>query len=199
MPSTFTPGLRLELPANGEQDNSWGDTVNANMSRLDTGMAWQVIDKQIVSNVQPEVIFAIPGQYGRLMLEWQNFSPTSEASPYLRVSTDNAASFRQASGDYTLQTMTSKGAVVTAGGLTSGYAPLSVDASPFPCFGSLIMQVADSKFFQGQMTAFTQASGLAVTTFGGYVTVSGPMTHLLIGFAGTQVATGQLILSGAMG
>lgn len=35
MPSTFTANLGIELPANGEQDGTWGNTVNVNMDILD--------------------------------------------------------------------------------------------------------------------------------------------------------------------
>ena len=35
MPSTFTANLGIELPANGEQDGTWGNTVNVNMNILD--------------------------------------------------------------------------------------------------------------------------------------------------------------------
>lgn len=34
MPSTFSPNLRLELIANGEQIGSWGDTTNRNLGSL---------------------------------------------------------------------------------------------------------------------------------------------------------------------
>ena len=34
MPSAFSPLLRLELPAVGEQDNTWGDTLNTNLGPL---------------------------------------------------------------------------------------------------------------------------------------------------------------------
>ena len=36
MPSTFTKNLGIELPATGEQANTWGITVNRNMDTLDT-------------------------------------------------------------------------------------------------------------------------------------------------------------------
>lgn len=35
MPSSFTPNLGIEKPADGEQDGVWGDTVNINMDILD--------------------------------------------------------------------------------------------------------------------------------------------------------------------
>lgn len=35
MPSTFTANLGIELPASGEQDGTWGNTVNVNMDILD--------------------------------------------------------------------------------------------------------------------------------------------------------------------
>ena len=34
MPSTYTTSLKLELIANGEQTNTWGDTTNNNMGTL---------------------------------------------------------------------------------------------------------------------------------------------------------------------
>jgi hypothetical protein len=34
MPSTFSPNLRLELPANGEQAGTWGSTTNRNLGTL---------------------------------------------------------------------------------------------------------------------------------------------------------------------
>lgn len=42
MASTFTPVLTLEKPGNGEQDGSWGDTVNANMDKIDTAIGERV-------------------------------------------------------------------------------------------------------------------------------------------------------------
>lgn len=38
MPSAFTPNLDLEKPATGEQVDTWGDTVNANMDKLDAAV-----------------------------------------------------------------------------------------------------------------------------------------------------------------
>ncbi|HXA25614.1 MAG TPA: hypothetical protein VNW90_25325 [Acetobacteraceae bacterium] len=38
MPSTYTPNLGIELPATGEQANTWGLTINRNMDTLDTAI-----------------------------------------------------------------------------------------------------------------------------------------------------------------
>ena len=35
MPSTYTTNGGIELPANGEQSATWGDTVNDNMNIVD--------------------------------------------------------------------------------------------------------------------------------------------------------------------
>ena len=35
MPSTYTNNGGIELPANGEQASTWGNTVNDNMSIID--------------------------------------------------------------------------------------------------------------------------------------------------------------------
>ena len=35
MPSTYTNNGGIELPANGEQSSTWGNTVNDNMSIID--------------------------------------------------------------------------------------------------------------------------------------------------------------------
>lgn len=34
MPSTYSPDLRIELIANGEQDGTWGTTTNLNLGTL---------------------------------------------------------------------------------------------------------------------------------------------------------------------
>lgn len=36
MPSTFTPNLNIEKPADGEQSGLWGQTVNSNMTKVDS-------------------------------------------------------------------------------------------------------------------------------------------------------------------
>ena len=35
MPSTYTDNSGIELPANGEQSGTWGETVNDNMNIID--------------------------------------------------------------------------------------------------------------------------------------------------------------------
>lgn len=39
MPSTYTSGIRLEQPADGEQAASWGDTVNRDLSLIDNAIS----------------------------------------------------------------------------------------------------------------------------------------------------------------
>src|SRR5262252_9338045 len=38
MPSTFTPFLNLEKPGLGDLTNTWGNNVNANFDKIDTGV-----------------------------------------------------------------------------------------------------------------------------------------------------------------
>lgn len=39
MPSTYTPSLRLEQPADGEQNNTWGDTIDRQLQLIDLAIA----------------------------------------------------------------------------------------------------------------------------------------------------------------
>ena len=39
MPSTYTPSLRLEQPADGEQNDTWGDTIDRQLQLIDLAIA----------------------------------------------------------------------------------------------------------------------------------------------------------------
>lgn len=43
MPSKFTPSLRLELQANGENDTTWGDIANKNFENIEAAIAGRAV------------------------------------------------------------------------------------------------------------------------------------------------------------
>lgn len=54
MPSSFTPNLDLEKPVTGEQVDTWGDTVNANMDKIDAQAVFPVaVHTYTINDISP--------------------------------------------------------------------------------------------------------------------------------------------------
>ena len=71
MPSTYTPGIRLEQPADGEQAASWGDTVNRDLYLLDIAVSG---------------VTSITTSGGILVLQTLNGQPDQSRSAVIEIS-----------------------------------------------------------------------------------------------------------------
>jgi hypothetical protein len=198
MPSTFTPALELEKPADGEDDNTWGGIVRANYDKIDAGMAWVNVGSTVFVTPQPNVQFELPSTYSWFRLVWQSFSPTTPGGVYVRYSVDDGITFLADAGQYARQSMTQTGIAVGAVSDVNGALLLSPDTTSGATSGDFEFQSFGGKLGIARCLGTTSASNLFLTTTGSSCANASTATHIQIGFAFTSCASGRLKLFGSV-
>ena len=197
MPSIFTSGLRLEKIAPGEQNNTWGDTGNANLDRIDAGIGWRTVATQDFASAQNVVTFAVPPYARRIRIEFQKCLGVIQTSIYLRASYDGGVTYAAGAADYifAIQGFTSGNVQQLYGGTSSALIMTqnTMATNAMPVFGDIDIDVG------AQSCAWRVQGGLAdgsvlMTTGGGIIAHAGVATHILMGFAGTTMSSGQFKL-----
>ena len=135
MPSTYTDNSGIELPANGEQSGTWGETVNDNMNiidRLSNGIGTISLSGTSHSLVTSDGVLS-DGQYNTLLLSGSpsgtntiTISPNSNQHIYTVInSSGQDAVFTQGSGaNITVKNGSTK--IIYADGAGSGAAVVDI-------------------------------------------------------------------------
>ena len=197
MPSTFTPNLGLEKIAPGEQDNSWGDTTDANFNRIDAALGWRVAATADVSPSSDAVSLAVPAGARRIRLEWQECSGPSPASLYAQLSFDGGVTYDNGPTAYfyAVQAITNQIIAESTGG-TSGaliLTPNTLAPNTLAVFGDLDMDTGRRSSLW-RVHGGQQDGTVLTVTGGGWCNVGGTLTHIRIGFFGVPMTAGRFKL-----
>ena len=157
MPSSFTTNGGIELPANGEQDGIWGDTVNDNMQiidRLTNGVGAIALSgtTHTLTTLNGEVS---DGQYAVLV-----FGGSPSGTNTVTISPNDAQHV------YIVRNTTAQSIVLTQG--SGGNVTVAAGkAAIVACDGAgsvaAVTDITAGFSFQGASAALTAISGLAVT------------------------------------
>ena len=93
MPSTYTPQLGVEMPAPGEQDNTWGTTINTGLDTIDAAFGWVNVGDYVVSSSVLNIVFNLVTKFNRYKIFWQDLQGSSAAGLTINFSTDNLATY----------------------------------------------------------------------------------------------------------
>ncbi len=126
MPSTYSPNLRIELIANGEQSGTWGSTTNNNLGALLENAISGYVDVVVTSADQALVALNGVNDEARNMII--NFSSTSTVGANFTVYVPPAEKF------YIFRNNTAYVATVRAATTLNGTTPTNNGGSP-PVFG----------------------------------------------------------------
>jgi trimeric autotransporter adhesin len=194
MPSTYTTNGGIELPANGEQSGTWGETVNDNMSIIDrlTNGVGSILLSGTTHTLTTTDGTLSDGQYNVLVLGGSpsgtntiTISPNDGEHVYVvKNASGQTATFTQGSGaNVSVLNNTTK--IIYADGAGAGAAV--VDITGALDLGSLIIAgtsvtatAAELNFVDGVtsnvQTQLNTKAPLASPTFTGTATVSGNLT-----------------------
>lgn len=200
MPSAFTPNLKLEKIAPGEQDNTWGDTTNDNWDKVDAAIGWHVVSTAAVTAPRDTVILAVPAGANRLRIEFQGIGGPVDTSLYLRLSTDNGASFAAGPADYSaaVDSFTSQNRMTPYGSVSSALimTPPTLSPPSAPAFGDLDIDASSRACIWRVMGGLADGEAMVVTG-GGYCRVGGTLSHLAMGLVGSPLTAGWFRLLAA--
>ena len=185
MPSTFTQNLGLQMPADGEQAGTWGDTVNFNYEAIDaandanTQIAFSASAYSLITS---SVTSSTPSQGRNKVIIWTgaltqqgtvNIQPNTAQKLYLMVNQTSggfAIGFQQGTGGvFTLQPGYSAWVYTDGQGNTASTA----QANASPQFVNVLVQ--GTLTVQG-VTTYAGLVNLAQASFSGPVTMTGGLT-----------------------
>jgi len=197
MPSTFTRNLGLEKIAPGEQNNSWGATSNANLDKLDAGVAWRLGPAVVVTSPRDTAILPVPADAQRIRVEFQGIAGPVATNLYARFSFDNAASFAAGSNDYyyAAHGFTNQGSALPYGGVSSALlmTPGALSPSNLAVFGDFDMDTT-YRTSAWRVTGGLSDGELLIVSGGGYSGLGGVLTHVAFGLAGSTLTGGRFRL-----
>lgn len=197
MPSTFTSGLRLEKIASGEQNNTWGDTGNANLDRIDAGTAWRTVNTVDFSSTLAVVQFTLPAGIRRARIEFQNVIGPIPTSLYARFSFDGGATLANGPTDYAFAStaLTSTNTQIPYGAQSSALimTPPSLAPNALAVFGDIDIDMSRRSCLWRVQGG--QADGTVLVVMGGgFCSVAGTLGAVVMGLAGTSLSSGQFKL-----
>ncbi len=110
MASTYTARVGLEMPAPGEQPDSWGTTLNNNLTLIDNAIVWVKLASFQVNTqaMQQDLPIALPARFNAFRLVWQDLTANTSSTLCVQfgslsascVSLNNVDSVGQASSVY---------------------------------------------------------------------------------------------------
>jgi hypothetical protein len=220
MPSTFTSNGGIELPANGEQDGIWGDTVNDNMriiDRLTNGVGAIALSgtTHTLTTLDGDLS---DGHYAVLVFGGSpsgtntvTISPNDAQHVYIvRNTTAQSIVLTQGSGsDVTVAA--GRSAIIACDGAGSGAAVTDVTAGfAFQASSAALTAIAglavtDGNFIVGNGTTWVAESGNTVLTSLGVTATATELNYLDITTLGTSEASkaltadsgGKVLINGA--
>jgi len=197
MPSTYTTSLRLEKIASGEQNITWGDTTNANLDRIDTGMGWRVVTTQDFTSTLAVVQFTLPAGIRRARIEFQDVIGPIATSLYARFSFDGGATFTAGVTDYAFAStaLTSSNTQIPYGAQSAALimTPPTLAPNALPVFGDIDIDMSRRSCLWRVQGGQADGTVLAVMG-GGLCNVAGTLGAVVMGFAGSTVSSGQFKL-----
>lgn len=198
MPSTYTQNLGLQMPADGEQAGTWGDTVNFNYEAIDAANDGNIpipFSASSYSLITSSVTSSTPSQGRNKVIIWSgvltqqgtvNIQPNTAQKLYLMVNQTSggfAIGFQQGTGGvFTLQPGYSAWVYTDGAGNTASVA----QANANPQFTNVLVQ--GTLTVQGA-TTYTGAVTLAQASFTGPVTMTGGLTTSGLTIAGYPSGT----------
>lgn len=213
MPSSYTPNLGIEKPADGEQDGVWGDVVNDNMDILDRAINGSVaLSLSGTSSSLTTTDGTLSnGQYKLLVLGGSpsgthtiTIEPNDAQKIYfVRNTTAQSVVFTQGSGGNVTLAAGDSGIIYSNGGgstaavvnLTNDFAMSSVNITGGAISGTTITGGSVDNTPVGAATrssgAFTTLAANGTTTLTGALNASGTST-----FSSTTILSGQVGLNG---
>jgi hypothetical protein len=145
-------------------------------------VGWSVIQTQIYPTGTSLLVFALPSQFCRFRLEWQDAAASGSGKLYAQFSTDGGVTYHQGATDYAwFANRLSAGASAQDSASDSG-----IRLTPAVVANEIQTGVYDFQLNASQQGTF-DSTGLANTVFtrcvgAGYCTFSGTPTHLLLAF-----------------
>lgn len=165
MPSTYTPLLNIEKPAAGEQNNTWGTTLNAGFDKIDAAMGWVKINQIDITSaaVVPSVTLTLPTVFNRFRVVWQGLAASTNGTLYMQVSNASGQPLSFVGVlDFTvysipLTTTTPSNGLLPFSGTTG--VTLSPESGVGPQFGSFEFEASVNMTGTGRCQGIPYASG----------------------------------------
>lgn len=169
------------------------------MSELPYEVAWNVIEKVLVTTAVGAVDFTLPEPFVRFRLEFSEFTPAATATMFARV--NQGAGFLAGASDYQRSLGIFGSGVNTSGGGAGAEITMS-DGTSEGVFGSMeFVRPASGARAVGMVdTHCTRATGgIRVRLVGGFQMIpTSPLTAVRLGFVGNNVAGGRVRLLGGL-
>ena len=157
-------------------------------------IGWTLLQRQAATAGAVGLSFALPGRFQRFRLEFQEFTPAAAAALFMRYSFDGGSTFLSGASDYANATLSNGGSSAAS----QAYAVLSApSAGNSPASGHVEFSSVGGAQWHGASFA-SGAGGLAVSTFGGFVSSGGTATNILIGCVGANLNAGRARLLGGL-
>lgn len=202
MPSTFTTNLGMEKPANGEQDQIWGDTANANFDKIDAGMGWYYVTSgNFGGSPIAQLQLPLPSKFQHFRLTWRDFAPALTSYLGVQYSVDGGLSW--ISTGYATQGASQAGGVMASVGGTGTRIVVSpaTTAGGNGTWGYHEFYSVGFKYGRSHCAGLLSTGGMFITEVDSMSVSFGTATatHIQIFFEGTQTVSGQYRLLGASG